>query len=158
MRRLAAALALLPSLAFAHEVAQPPGAHSKNLRLAAKDMHEECLEIAAGRRLSYVYTGSKAVQFTIHYRIGDQIFHPVRRAARHLHGEFDTREARSYCMTWANPHASGINLSYHYIVRSTASEDEGRHMKGSSDFQLCCFACCCRCTRRRRTIPPSRCG
>jgi hypothetical protein len=118
MRRLAATLTLLPAMALAHEVAQPPGAHSQNVRLAAKETHEECVEIAAGRRLSYVFTASKPVHFTIQYRMGDQIFHPVRRATRHLHGDFVSHEARRYCMTWTNPHTPGINLSYFTIVRS----------------------------------------
>ena len=120
MTRFAAVLALLPALAFAHEIALPPGAHSKNVRLAAKDTHEECVEIAAGRRLNYVYTASKTVHFTIQYRAGDQLFHPVRRGGRHLHGDFAVREARRYCMTWTNPHSAGINLSYHTIVRSVS--------------------------------------
>ena len=120
MRRFAAALALLPSLALAHETAMPPGAHSKNVRLPAKEFHEECLELAAGRRLVYVFTAQKTVQFNIHYHAGDKEVYPVRRNTRHLHGEYTSRQAQGYCLMWTNPHAAGINLSYGFSVRSSS--------------------------------------
>ena len=113
----AAALLLLPSLAAAHETAMPPGAHSKNVRLPAKESRKECLKLAAGQRLAYVFTAQQTAQFNIHYPAGDKVSYPVRRNVRHLHGEYTSRAAQDYCMMWTNPHAVGINLSYSFSVR-----------------------------------------
>ena len=120
MRCLVAALALLPAFSLAHQTAMPPGTHSKNVRLPAKEFHEECLELAAGRRLVYVFTAQKTVQFNIHYHAGDKEFYPVRRNARHLHGEYTARQTQGYCLMWTNPHAAGVNLSYSFSVRGAS--------------------------------------
>ena len=95
----------------------PPGAHSKNVRVPAKEFHEECLDLAAGQRLAYVFTAAKTVQFNIHYHVGDKVYYPVRRDTRHLHGEYTSHQAPGYCMMWTNPHAAGINLSYSFAVK-----------------------------------------
>ena len=120
MKRVAAALALLPSFALAHETAVPPGAHSKSVRLPAREFHEECRELAAGQRLAYVFTAQKTVQFNIRYHAGDKEFYPVRRSARHIHGEYTSHQAQGYCLMWTNPHAAGVNLRYSFSVRSSS--------------------------------------
>ena len=121
LRRLLAAVmaacALLPSLALAHETAMPPAARSKNVRLPAKEFHEECRDLAAGQRLAYVFTAPKTVEFNIHYHAGDKVSYPVRRNTRHVHGEYTSHQTQGYCMMWINPHATGINLSYSFSVR-----------------------------------------
>lgn len=114
---MAVALVWLPSCAFAHEIAMPPGAHSKNVRLPAKESRKECLKLAAGQRIAYVFTAQQTAQFNIHYSAGDKVSYPVRRNVRHLHGEYTSHAAQDYCMMWTNPHAVGINLSYSFIVR-----------------------------------------
>ena len=97
----------------------PPGAHSKNVRLPAKEFHEECLNLTAGQRLAYVFTAQQTVQFNIHYHAGDKVLYPARRNVRHLHGEYTSRQTQGYCMMWANPHAIGVNLSYSFNVRGS---------------------------------------
>lgn len=119
MKRVAAALVLLPSFALAHETAMPLGAHSKNVRLPAREFHEECLELAAGQRLAYVFTAQQTVQFDIHYHVGDTVSYPVRRNTRHLHGEYTSHQTQGYCLVWTNPHTTGINLSYSFIKRGS---------------------------------------
>ena len=114
MIRAAAALLLLPSLASAQASATSPGAHGKTVELAAKEFHEECLELAAGQRLNYDFAAAKTVKFNIHYHAGGKVLYAVRKSAHHARGVYTSRKTQGYCMMWTNPHALSIALSYHF--------------------------------------------
>src|SRR5687767_3295535 len=104
VRRGAGALALT-ALVTSHVIAQPaPAAEaSKKIELRARDVYEECVELAAGQRLSYSYRAPSAVQFDIHYHAGNKIVYPVRKNARQVRASYVPHKARGYCLMWTNP-------------------------------------------------------
>ncbi len=105
-------------LMTSHATAQPTpvGEPNKKIELRARDVHEECVELAAGQRLSYWYRAPITVQFNIHYHAGNKIAYPVRKNAREVRASYVPHKARGYCLMWANPRAKPIALEYAFAV------------------------------------------
>ena len=92
------------------------GPYSKTIELAAREVHEECIELAAGQRLAYAYSARSTVPFNIHYHVGDKIAYPVRKNARHVRAVYVPHRAQGYCMMWTNPRAKPLALEYSFEV------------------------------------------
>ena len=104
---------LVTSSTIAHATPEPP---NKKIELGGRDVHEECVELAAGQRLSYSYRAPSAVQFNIHYHAGNAVAYPVRKNAREVRSSYVPHKARGYCMMWANPRAKPVALEYSFVV------------------------------------------
>ena len=113
--RVMLALAVLAILAGAEAAlraqGQPP--ESKTVTLAPTEIHEACLELAAGQRLRYAFDSAQPLDFNIHYHEGDAVTYPVE------HGQIATASdaftapiAQVSCLMWNNPNAAPATLNY----------------------------------------------
>ncbi len=97
------------------------GAYSKQVELAAREFHEECLELGAGQHLTYTYSAARALQFNINYHAGGKVHYAARKNARHARSKFTPRQAQGYCLMWTNPHKTGIRLTYSLSATGAAA-------------------------------------
>jgi hypothetical protein len=111
-----AAVALSWLVAAPAHATAAAGPYSKTIELPAREIHEECIELAAGQRLAYTYSARSTVPFNIHYHVGDKIAYPVRKNARHVRAVYVPHRAQGYCMMWTNPRAKPLALEYSFEV------------------------------------------
>ena len=115
MTIVAAALAALGS-APAPAQSVPRTDHIKRIELPAREVHEECVELAVGQRLSYTYSAGRALQFNIHSHAGDKIAYPVRKNARQVRAAYVPHKAQGYCLMWTNPGTKPVTLEYSFEI------------------------------------------
>lgn len=88
-------------------------------RIEPGKVHEVCMDMEFGERLTYAFQSSRAMNFNIHYHVGDNVSFPIEE---HLTaGESDIFTAmgdHGYCMMWTNPTSDRIvPLNVVYQVR-----------------------------------------
>lgn len=101
MKRLS--LLLVPFIACAAIAADPkPGAPLDfSLTLEPGKIHEECARIEAGQKRAWHWKSNAPVDFNIHYHVGNDVFHPIKRdASKGDRGIFSPTLAQDYCWMW----------------------------------------------------------
>jgi hypothetical protein len=80
--------------------------------LAPYAIHEECVALDPGERISYRFKAQPAVSFNIHYRDGNAVVAPIDIASTADEaGVFVPDRAQGYCLTW-EAGAQGSRLDY----------------------------------------------
>ncbi|MBT5186189.1 MAG: hypothetical protein HOH19_09430 [Kordiimonadaceae bacterium] len=81
-------------------------------------VHEVCMDLEFGRRLTYAFISSREMNFNIHYHEGEEVAYPI---ADHLTKEkneiFTAQSNQGYCMMWTNPNDKPSRLNVIYKVR-----------------------------------------
>jgi hypothetical protein len=94
---------LLAVLAAPFAFAAPSATTPFSVQLAADDMHEECMHLAAGEKRHWSWRSDAPVDFNIHYHEGDDVRFPVKRdGMRGDGGTFTAQVAQDYCWMWAS--------------------------------------------------------
>ena len=71
------------------------------LRINPYELHEECLRMAPGDRLSYRFEAQRPVKFNIHYHEGKSVILPVVRDNVTTDDDtFRALVAQDYCLMW----------------------------------------------------------
>ena len=67
--------------------------------LAPGEGHEECFPMKAGQRLSYSFEAEAALDFNVHYHVGEGITYPVQKSGtRREQGELQVNVPQDYCL------------------------------------------------------------
>jgi len=81
-------------------------------------VHEVCMELEFGRRLTYAFISSREMNFNIHYHQGEKVSFPVEEHLTKEESEIFTSQAdQGYCMMWTNPNDKPSRLNVIYKVR-----------------------------------------
>ena len=80
--------------------------------LAPYAIHEECVELGPGERISYRFTSSEPVAFNIHFHDGNAIILPITRDHATEDSDIFTADRRQpYCLMW-EAGAQGAVIDY----------------------------------------------
>lgn len=93
----------------------PAGAESREQVVAARSVHEECLDLEKGQALSYGFSSSIAVRFNVHYHEGDEVLYlDQQRGVSSFQGSVSVPQTGEFCMMWENRNYEDITLSYEF--------------------------------------------
>lgn len=84
----------------------------------ADKVHEVCMNLLDGQKMSYSFKSAKSMKFNIHFHEGDNVSFPVEE---HLTDGatdvFTSPGERGYCMMWTNQNAEAIELNVEYEIQ-----------------------------------------
>ena len=81
-------------------------------------VHELCMSLEFGKRLTYAFKSRSAMNFNIHYHHGDEVTFPVEEHLTNEKSEIFTAQSdQDYCLMWTNPNERGQWLNVVYEVR-----------------------------------------
>lgn len=85
--------------------------------LKAGKVHEECMQLNAGQKLTYSFETKSFVDFNIHYHLGKEVFYPVKKDAAKIHNDvFTAGSAQDYCLMWTNKNTKQVLVKYEFQV------------------------------------------
>jgi hypothetical protein len=74
-------------------------------------MHEICRTLNAGQTMRWQFVASGAVDFNVHYHVGNAVEYPlVRLGVQDASGAFTAPGAQDYCWMWTNRSGRDIAL------------------------------------------------
>ena len=81
------------------------------VELAAYAMHEECMTLETGERITYRFTAHPAVSFNIHYHEDNAVILPIDiDSTVEESGVFAADRPQGYCLMWeAGPQGSRLD-------------------------------------------------
>jgi hypothetical protein len=86
---------------FAHEQQVEPGQFA-----------EICGKLQKGEAIAWQYQGSAALDFNIHYHVGETVIYPLRKpSAKAARGRLRVVLDQDYCWMWTNKGAQPVALS-----------------------------------------------
>ena len=98
--RLAIAIAFTAPL-IAGAAANEGSARTFEHNLQPGGMAETCFRLEAGKSRAFEWTSDAALDFNIHYHVGDQATYPVRLGNQTKgKGKFTARIGEEYCWMW----------------------------------------------------------
>ena len=96
MKSLLSAVVLMAALPAASATTQ-----AFDATLEPGKIHEECTRLAAGETRKWHWKSDQAVDFNIHYHVGDKVEYPVKRPGmRGDGGTFKATVDQDYCWMW----------------------------------------------------------
>ena len=85
--------------------------------IAPGKIHEACLALAPGARLSYSFHTDMPLNFNIHYHQGQNVLFPVKKdAVKSDTDVFEAKTREDYCMMWSNPSKQPVSVFYRFSV------------------------------------------
>jgi hypothetical protein len=86
---------------FAHDQQVEPGQFA-----------EICGKVQKGEAIAWVYQGNAALDFNIHYHVGENVIYPVRKpSAKAARGRLRAALDQNYCWMWTNKGQQPVALS-----------------------------------------------
>lgn len=81
-------------------------------------VHELCMALEFGKRLTYGFISRSAMNFNIHYHEGDTVVYPVEeRLTREENKIFTATADQEHCLMWTNPNERGQWVNVVYQIR-----------------------------------------
>ena len=82
------------------------------------EVHELCMGLEFGKRLTYAFKSRSAMNFNIHYHEDDDVLFPVEEHLTNEKSEvFTAQSDQDYCLMWTNPNDRGQWVNVVYEVR-----------------------------------------
>lgn len=107
MRQLFAAVVLSAALPVI-------AAHPEPIAMPAGHVHEVCKAMKQGEQWAYSFTGEPALEFNVHYHVGDEVIYPVGPLHAGKQAGIVTAELdQTYCLMWRNDSAQAASLLVH---------------------------------------------
>lgn len=91
---------------------------SQTMTVEPGKMHEECMKLDAGDKLSYEFESGTDLIFNVHYHVGEEIIFPVedhKTSAESSALEIEIEQ--DYCLMWTNRSPEDSDLHYEVKVR-----------------------------------------
>lgn len=109
MRRLLTAFALGLTMQVAQ--ASSAAAESGQLNLPDGKVHEVCKALVEGEQWPYRFTSEPALEFNVHYHVGDEVIFPVGPMhASQKAGTVTAELDQTYCLMWRNDSGQAATL------------------------------------------------
>ena len=71
------------------------------LEIAPYGVHEECVELKAGRRVGYLFRAAAPLAFNVHFHDGNAVIEPISaQRTQGESGEFVADRDQTYCLMW----------------------------------------------------------
>ena len=85
---------------------------AERVSLGESEWVERCFDLGAGDTLHYSFQASDPVNFDLHFHSGDTTRYPVKKGgATDGRGAYAVREPQKYCLSWANPGRSTVDVT-----------------------------------------------
>ena len=85
--------------------------------IAPGKIHEACMKLAPGARLTYSFNTDTPLNFNIHYHRGNDVIFPVKQDAVKSGADvFEAKTREDYCMMWSNPSGQPVTVFYRHSV------------------------------------------
>jgi hypothetical protein len=85
--------------------------------LKPSGIHEDCMELAQGRVLSYSFEASAPLSFNIHYHDNGDVVHAVKKdGVTSDRGAMTAPKKHHYCLMWTNTAGDMVKITYSYRV------------------------------------------
>lgn len=85
---------------------------AERVSLGESEWVERCFDLGAGDTLHYSFRASDPVNFDLHFHSGDTTRYPVKKdGASDGRGAYAVREPQKYCLSWANPGRSTVDVT-----------------------------------------------
>jgi hypothetical protein len=83
--------------------------------IAPSSFYEACEKLSPGQQVEFSFTGSKPVDFDVHYYTAEGIHYPVREEnVTSKSGGFTAEIKASHCCMWTNKHPVPVSLTYEF--------------------------------------------
>lgn len=81
-------------------------------------VHELCIPLGFGQKLEYGFVSRRAMNFNIHYHVGERVEFPVaEHLAREKNEIFTAMDDQTHCLMWTNPNERGQWVNVIYNIR-----------------------------------------
>ena len=85
--------------------------------IAPGKIHEACMTLMAGKRLTYSFNTDSPLNFNIHYHRGEKVLFPVKKDAVKSGADvFEAKAREDYCMMWSNTSEQPVTVFYRFSV------------------------------------------
>ena len=79
------------------------GEFGKAIEVPAGGFAELCGKLAGGQTIQWQFTGTTAMDFNIHYHVGEKVEFPAKQdGIAASNGVLETRASQDYCWMWRN--------------------------------------------------------
>ncbi len=103
------------SMAYAHS--ESGGAKKASVIIKDDDVLEKCVKVEPSRKLHYLFTASKPLNFNLHYHLVDEtIFHVKEETTERNEIFTPVKGQKVYCMEWNNHNEDDVSLQYEYSI------------------------------------------
>lgn len=85
---------------------------AERVSIGESEWVERCFDLGTGDSVRYSFQSSEPVNFDLHFHSGDTTRYPVKKdGVSEGRGVYTAREPQKYCLSWANPDRSTVDVT-----------------------------------------------
>jgi hypothetical protein len=92
------------------------------IELAAKKVHEECMDLTPGQNLLYRFEASGELDFNLHFHQGDKVTYLVKEKYSNYASSYEAEQENGFCLMWENSSSEPVKLQIGYQVDTPAAK------------------------------------
>ena len=104
-------LLLLPLISQAQ-----PSEKSIEVVLPVKKVHEECMQLSVGQKLTFSYQANAELEFNLHFHQGKEVTTPMSGKYSNYSNTYVAEAKNDFCLMWQNKNSAPTKFQSTYRI------------------------------------------